>query len=117
MNNVYSTDELQHIFKEGFRKAENACNAYLAQYGHRDSCGFAWVIIEGFNGKKIDGRQKIAKTLKSLDGVRKGYDGITVWNPAKSPTQCISALESGARAFADHINQYGFKSYMNSRLD
>ena len=117
MSNTYTVEELQFMFDEGFDKAERACNAYLAQYGDRDSCGFAWVIIEQFNGKKIDGRQKIAKTLKSLDGVRKGYDGITVWNPANSPTQCISALEAGARAFAEHINQYGFKSYMNSRVD
>ena len=117
MSNTYSVEELQFMFNEGFSKAERACDAYLAQYGDRDSCGFAWVIIEQFNGKKIDGRQKIAKTLKSLDGVRKGYDGITVWNPAKSPTQSISALEAGARAFAVHLNQYGFKSYMNSRVD
>jgi len=118
MSNKYSVEELQFMFNEGFRKAENACLAYLAQHGSNGSCGFAWVVIDKFNDKNIDGRQKIAKDLKKLDCIPDSSVGeITVWNPSKSSTQCISALEAGARAFAKHLEPFGFYAFMDSRVD
>ena len=113
--NSYTNEELQFMFDQGFRKAENACNAYLAQYGDHDCCGFAWVIIDEFNGKKIDGRQKIAKQLYELECITRKE--LRVWNPSKSQTQSLSALEAGARAFAKHLNDFGFHAYMDSRVD
>ena len=114
---MYTVEELQSIFNVGFVKAERSCNTYLSTYGSNDSCGFAWVVIDGFNDRKLDGRMSLAKKIKKLDCVRKGRGEIVIWNPSKHQTQAISAKEAGARAFAEHLKEYGFNAYMDSRLD
>lgn len=81
------------------------------------SCGFAWVDIYKFNGKKLDGRSKIAKGLKEA-GVNKSYTGgFQIWNPSSFPVQNIDTLEAGARAAAEVFRKYGFEAYAGSRLD
>ena len=80
-------------------------------------CGFAWVNIYKFNGKKLDGRSKIGKGLKEA-GVNKSYTGgFQIWNPSNFPVQNVDTLEAGARAAAEVFTKYGFEAYAGSRLD
>lgn len=80
--------------------ASKAADEYLEKYGSRDACGFAWASIN------IDGRTKLAKTLKKIEGWSPKWNGgLQLWNPANSGTQSISILESGARAYSAKMNE------------
>lgn len=96
-------------------EAAKATRAYLAAHGDRDACGFAWVNIYGVRSNSKVGRALIAA------GARKSWERgvLQFWNPAKSGTQSISALEEGADAFARVLKaKLGLeKVYAGSRLD
>ena len=96
-------------------EAAVATRNYLAQHGDRDACGFAWVNIYG-----IRSNSKLGKALQAA-GFRKSWERgvLQFWNPAKSGTQSVSALEAGAYAFAERIKQnLGIEQcYAGSRLD
>lgn len=94
--------------------AAKACRDFLATHGDRDACGFAWVNVWG-----VRSNSKLGNALKKA-GFRKDYTGaLNFWNPAKSGTQSISALEAGAEAFAQVLKaKLGLeKVYAGSRLD
>ena len=98
--------------------AEAAAEAY-ARNGNTDwdACGFGWVNIYRFNGRKLDGRSKLAKLLKQA-GVRQDYTrAFSVWNPGGYGGQSISIKEAAARAYAQKLSEYGFEAYAGSRLD
>ena len=95
-------------------EAAKACREWLNQHGDRDACGFAWVNVWG-----VRSNSKLGLALKAA-GFRKDYTGsLQFWNPAKSGTQSISALEAGADAFAKVLREkLGLeKVYAGSRLD
>lgn len=82
-----------------------------------DACGFGWCNIYRFNGKRLDGRTKIAKLLKQA-GVRQDYTrAFQVWNPGGYGGQSISIKEAAARAYAQVLESKGFTAYAGSRLD
>lgn len=98
---------------------EAADNYFKKELGGVDqyACGFAWVNIYRYNGKKLDGRSKIAKMLKDA-GVRQNWERVfQIWNPSGFNCQNIDTLEAGARAAADVARKYGFEAYAGSRLD
>ncbi len=99
---------------EAITHAANATRAFLTVNGDRDACGFAWVTVY-----KVRSNSKLGKVL-TQNGFRKSYyeKGLQLWNPAKSGTQSISALEAGAEACARVLREkLGVEAYAGSRLD
>lgn len=99
---------------EAFSAAEKACAEYLRKYPDNwFPCGFAWV--------HFDGRSPVVKVLKETYGDRGGHKaypkGWDVWNPARSSTQCMEALVSGAAAFAEVMVKAGYECYSDCRMD
>ena len=100
---------------EALIKASQATRDYLAKHGDRDACGFAWCNVYG-----VRSNSKLGLALQRT-GFRKSWERgvLQFWNPSKSGTQSISALEAGAEAFAEHIKaKLGLdKVYAGSRMD
>ena len=96
-------------------EAAVATRKYLAEHGDRDCCGFAWVNVYG-----VRSNSKLGKALQAA-GFRKSWERgvLQFWNPSKSGTQSVSALEAGAYAFAERLQaNLGLdKVYAGSRLD
>ncbi len=113
MKQELTQEQVNAIVAEAMTEARSAAEAYVAQYGDRDCCGFAWVNIYG-----VKGSTKLGKML-TLAGVRKNsYErSFQLWNPSKYPTQSMSVLEEGARAAAAVFKRYGFEAYAGSRMD
>lgn len=106
--------QVEMVVLEAQVEAAKATRAFLAKYGDRDACGFAWVNVWG-----VRSNSKLGNALKKA-GFRKDYTGsLQFWNPAKSGTQSISALEAGAEAFALVLkSKLGLeKVYAGSRMD
>ncbi len=101
---------------EGFK----AANEYFQDtLGGTDNypCGFAWVNIYSFNGKKLAGNTKAGKALKAA-GVKQNYERkFQVWNPSNFNCQNVDAKRAGADAFAKVLERYGFVAYAGDRLD
>jgi len=114
-----TVEKIQDILTDAQQAAANAAQLAYERNGNTDwdACGFAWVNIYEFNGKKLDGRTKIAKLLKQA-GVRQDYTrAFSVWNPGGYGGQSISIKEAAADAYAGVLKQYGFTAYAGSRLD
>jgi len=94
------------------QEASRATATYLQAHGDRDCCGFAWVTTYE------KGTSKLVRELKK-HGFSKSYNGgYQLWNPSKSYTQSISALEAGADAAAKVLTEkLGVKFYSGSRMD
>tara|TARA_R110002012_G_scaffold321527_2_gene549695 strand:+ start:2386 stop:2739 length:354 start_codon:yes stop_codon:yes gene_type:complete len=86
--------------------------------GDRLACGFAWVDVYQYDGKKIRANSKLGKAL-SANGIEKSsYKGcFDLWNPSGLMVQNIDIKEAGAQAYASVLKKYGFTAYANSRLD
>jgi hypothetical protein len=56
--------------------------------------------------------------LKAV-GFKPAYGGgLQLWNPSGSWTQCITAKEEGAEAYAKVLQSFGIeKAYAGSRMD
>ena len=108
----FTQEQITAIVEEAQVEARRAAEAFHAQYGDRDCCGFAWTNIYG-----IKGNTRIGKMLKAA-GVRQDYTkAFQIWNPSKFPTQSMNILEAGAQAAADVFRKYGFESFAGSRMD
>ena len=108
--------QLVNILEEAQQAAISASSQHIAKYGEGPMCGFAWVNIYQFNGVKIAGNTKIGRLLKKI-GVRQDYTrAFSQWDNWYGG-QSVDVKESGARAFADVLTQYGFTAYAGSRLD
>lgn len=110
----YTIEQLDGIFGEASAAATIAATKKMEELGgDRFCCGFAWVDIYG-----IRANSKLGKQLASL-GIKKDSwkKCHSVWDPAGLPVQNIDIKESGARAFAEVLQKYGFKAYDGSRLD
>ena len=109
---ITTVEQVRAIVQEAQTEANRAARAALAQYGDRDSCGFAWTDITG-----IKGNTKMGKLLKAA-GVRQSYTkSFQLWNPAGVGCQSIGILETGAQAAAEVFRKYGFTAYAGSRMD
>jgi len=99
--------------KQGLPLAEQAGLAMYQRVGERDACGFGWVdvFVERTNSPQ-------AKELIKA-GFAKSYrpKTLTLWDPAKIPTQSISVKEAGAEALATYLSALGLKAYAGSRMD
>ena len=114
-----TVEQIQDWLSEAEEAARIAAAEAYAANGNSDwdACGFGWCNIYKFNGKKLDGRSKIAKMLKSA-GVRQDYTrAFSVWNPGGYGGQSISIKEAAARAYAKVLESKGFEAYAGSRLD
>jgi hypothetical protein len=108
--------QLVNIIREAKEAAHVAASKQDAN-GRFGGCGFSWVEVLRYNGKKVDGRSKIGKMLES-NGFRKNYNRTyQMWNPSGLHTQNVDALCAGSEAFAKVFSSYGFDVYSSSRLD
>ena len=98
---------------EAQQAAAQAAQDYITQHGEDWYCGFAWV-----NVYDVRSNSKVGKALAAV-GFKKAYGGgLQLWNPSGSWTQCITAKEEGARAYADILRAAGIeKAYAGSRMD
>lgn len=105
-------DQVQIVMQEAQQAAAQATQAFLAQHGDRDACGFAWVKVYE------KGSTKVGRALLK-NGFRKAYGGgLEWWNPSGSYTQCITAKEVGAEAAARVLKEkLGVEAYAGSRMD
>ena len=114
-----TVEQIQDWMSEAEEAARVAAAEAYAANGNSDwdACGFGWVNIYKFNGKNLDGRSKLAKTLKAA-GLRQDYTrAFSVWNPGGYGGQSISIKEAAARAYAKVLEDKGFTAYAGSRLD
>ena len=110
---------LQAWLSEAEEAARAAAAEAYARNGNSDwdACGFGWVNIYRFDGRKLDGRTRMARLLKSA-GVQQDYTrAFTVRNPGGYHGQSISIKEAAARAYADALKSRGFEAYPGSCLD
>jgi len=105
-------DIVAAVVEAGRARAAKATEDFLAQYGDRDCCGFAWVTVYE------KGSTKMGRALLK-NGFSKAYGGgLQMWNPSGSFTQSISAKEQGADAMARFLTEHlGVKAYAGSRMD
>ena len=112
------------MYKEIVEEAKSAARKAAVKYYAEDMagqdqfpCGFAWLEIYGFDGKKIKGNTKIGKALKAA-GIKQNWERIfSIWNPSDHPCQNVYVKEVGARAAAEVFQKYGFDASARSRLD
>lgn len=113
---MLNQDQLENILEEARQAARNATAQHIITHGEGAMCGFAWVNIYKFNGQKIKGNTKIGQLLKKV-GVRQDYTrSFSQWCNWYHG-QSVDVKESGARAFAEVLQDYGFEAYAGSRLD
>ena len=110
---MIALDTLASVLDTAQKAAQKATEDFLAKHGDRDACGFAWV-----NVYDVRSNSKVGKVL-ALAGFKKAYGGgLQLWNPSGSWTQCITAKEVGAQAYADVLRAAGIeKAYAGSRMD
>jgi hypothetical protein len=132
---------LEAILAEAKEAAVAAANEMYEKIGgDRLACGFAWVDIYEYDGKKIRANSKLGKAL-AANGIEKSdwkkcFDlwnpsGLSVqnieksdykkcfdlWNPCGLYVQNIDIKEAGAQAYAKVLRNYGFEAWCGSRLD
>ena len=108
---MLALDNIESIHNTATAAAQKTTEDFLAKHGDRDMCGFAWVTV------REKGSTKLGRSLKSI-GFKPAYGGgLQLWNPSGSWTQCITAKEEGAQAYADVLRKFGIDAYMGSRLD
>jgi len=107
----------KEIFAEAKASAESAVDDFVENHVDPMYCGFANVLIRPARGEFV-------KWLKSNDIGDNGYGGgyripwhkISEGHP-NSYTQSMDIKETGCDAFADVLEKYGLKAYMQSRAD
>lgn len=81
-------------------------------------CGFAWIVLKTYKGKRVNGVSKIGKMLAKYGADKHyGVTGLVLWNPAHSSTQSMYALRSGAYVILSALQQVGFEGYVDTRID
>lgn len=103
---------VQVAIADAMQAASTATATWLQQHGDGYCCGFAWVTTYE------KGSTKLGRALLK-NGFSKAYGGgLQLWNPSKSFTQSITALEQGADAAAKVLTErLGVKFYSGSRMD
>ena len=115
-----TTITVRDLVIEAKTAARRATNRYISEKLENNDgglCGFAWVTLYKFDGKKIRKNSKIGKALEEM-GVTKSYDGyFQLWNPSQTIFQNVDCKSEGARAAAEVFSLAGFQAYAGSRLD
>ena len=113
-------DELECILNTAYDAAHSKAEERFRNVWHGQdggACGFAWVNIHRYKGRKLDGRSKLGKMFKEL-GVSQDHNRVFyIWNPGQMRVQCLDVLEAGACEFARVLKKHGFDAYACSRLD
>jgi hypothetical protein len=113
---MFTATQLDTVLEEAQEAARAATAQHIIAHGEGAMCGFAWVNIYKHNGKKITGNTKLGRLLKQV-GVRQDYTrAFSQWCNWYHG-QSIDVKESGARAFAEVLQEHGFEAYAGSRLD
>ena len=110
---------IEAILAEAKAAAVAAANEMYEKIGgDRLACGYAWVNIYEYDGKKIRANSKLGKAL-AANGIEKSdyKKCFDLWNPCGRYVQNIDIKEAGAVAYAKGLRNYGFDAYMGSRLD
>ena len=109
---MIALDTLASVHQTATQAAAKATEDFLAKHGDRDACGFAWVTVNE------RGSTKLGRALKAV-GFKPAYGGgLQLWNPSGNWTQCITAKEEGAQAYADVLRAAGImNAYAGSRMD
>jgi hypothetical protein len=110
---------LEAILAEAKEAAVAAANEMYEKIGgDRLACGFAWVDIYEYDGKKIRANSKLGKAL-AANGIEKSdwKKCFDLWNPSGLSVQNIDIKEAGAQAYAKVLRNYGFEAWCGSRLD
>lgn len=108
--------EIKKILDEAQQAATTASALHELTHGDAALCGFAWVDIFEYKGEKIKGNTKIGRMLKQA-GVRQSYTKTFSQWCNWYGGQNIDIKEAGARAFAEVLQEHGFRAYAGSRLD
>lgn len=114
MTATFNAEQVQTATRNAQVAAFVAAKDYLAKYGDRDACGFAWVKVWD-----VRSNSKLGKALAAV-GFSKAYGGgLQLWNPSGLGVQSISVLEAGAEAYAEVLKrELGLeKVYAGSRMD
>ncbi len=114
MNNIKAPKD---IFAEAKASSDSAVDEFVEKHGEPMYCGFANVLIRPARGPFV-------AWLKSNDiggsgtygGYRIPWHLISEGHP-NSYTQSMDIKEVGCEAFADTLEKYGLKAYMQSRAD
>jgi hypothetical protein len=108
---MIALDNIESIHNTAVAAAQTAEADFIAKHGETPYCGFAWVTVP----EKAS--TKLGRALKTV-GFTKAYGGgLQLWNPGGSFTQSMDVKETGARAYADVLKQFGITAYMSSRAD
>ena len=112
---------LDNVILEAREAAQSATMDYIDAFMNGEDafpCGFAWVNIYEYEGKKIRKNSKMGKALESLGARKSDYEGgYKIWNPSGTMFQNLNCKEEGARAAADVLQKYGFTAYAGGRMD
>ena len=116
-----TTITLDSVILEAREAAQTATMDYIDAYlGGEDKfpCGFAWVNIYEYEGKKIRKNSKMGKALESMGARKSDYEGgYKIWNPSGTMFQNLDCKEAGAQASAKVLQKYGFTAYAGGRMD
>ena len=113
---MFTASQLEAILEEAQQAARAATAQHIIAHGEGAMCGFAWVNIYKYQDKKITGNTKLGRLLKQV-GVSQDYTrAFSQWCNWYGG-QSVDVKESGARAFAEVLQEYGFTAYAGSRLD
>lgn len=111
---------IKAILENAEQAAKKAAQEYYTnELGGQDrgACGFGWVVITEYEGKRIKGNTKVGRTLKAV-GVNQNWQRLfEVWSPARFPAQNVDVHLAGAQAYAQVLREVGFTAYAQSRLD
>ncbi len=115
-----TAEQLEDIIAEAKVAAKTAAINFLNKYMNGEDqypCGFAWVDITKYKGKKIKGNMKIGRMLKAA-GIKQNYQRrFQIWNPSGVIVQNVDMKEAGAQAATSVFLKYGFTAHAGSRLD
>lgn len=113
-------EQLKDIVDEAKIAAQMAAtNFFNEKLNGQDAyaCGFAWVTINSYDGKKIKGNTILGRAFKKI-GVEQNYRRVFhIWNPSGLHCQNVDTKLVGAEAAAEVFKRHGFTAYADSRLD
>ena len=109
---MIALENIESIHNTASTAAQKAAQDYITKHGEDWYCGFAWVTVYE------KGSTKLGRALKAV-GFKPAYGGgLQLWNPSGNWTQCITAKEEGAQAYAEVLRKAGIeKAYAGSRMD
>ena len=110
---IFTEENVEQIAKEAKLAADKAQSDAIADGREDGYCGFGWVevYVDRTNSRE-------AKALEKM-GFSKSYKPrrMQLWKPGCYNGQSMTIHEIGADAYAEVLQNYGFKAYMHSRAD